>query len=340
MRIATWNVNSLNARLSRVEEWIDYAQPDVLCMQETKLADTAFPAMALSALGYESAPHGDGRWNGVAIASRVGLDDVERGFGPGPTSRAAAWWPPPVVGCGSTVSTSPTVGRSAESTTRPSWPGWSELRSYLDRSYKPTDPVAVCGDFNIAPDDRDIYDRAALEGSTHITEPERRALRAIEDWGLVDAFRLLYDQDGLFSWWDYRAGNFHKHLGMRIDLVLLTGRWPRRAPTPSSTATPARASSPRTTPRSWSTSRPEPKIDPWRDLPGPGQPVAGSTVPERGDPTGEVGPSGARRARRRPRPRWPRGQRRRADTTTTGLRPRAARAQEHHRCSSARVMAT
>ena len=97
-----------------------------------------------------------------------------------------------------------------------------ELRSYLDRTCKPTDPVAVCGDFNIAPDDRDIYDRAALEGSTHITEPERQALRMIEDWGLVDAFRLLYDRGGLFSWWDYRAGNFHKHLGMRIDLVLLS----------------------------------------------------------------------------------------------------------------------
>jgi len=97
-----------------------------------------------------------------------------------------------------------------------------EFRSYLDRNGKPEDPVAVCGDFNIAPDDRDIYDRVALEGSTHITEPERRALREIEDWGLVDAFRLHYDQGDLFTWWDYRAGNFHKHLGMRIDLVLLS----------------------------------------------------------------------------------------------------------------------
>jgi exodeoxyribonuclease-3 len=97
-----------------------------------------------------------------------------------------------------------------------------ELRSYLDRTAKPTDPVAVCGDFNIAPEDRDVYDRAALEGSTHITEPERQALGEIEAWGLVDAFRLLYDQGQLFSWWDYRAGNFHKHLGMRIDLILLS----------------------------------------------------------------------------------------------------------------------
>jgi len=89
--------------------------------------------------------------------------------------------------------------------------------------------VAVCGDFNIAPEDRDIYDRVALEGSTHITEPERQALRDLEGWGLVDAFRLLYSQDGLFTWWDYRAGNFHKHLGMRIDLVLLTEALAKRS---------------------------------------------------------------------------------------------------------------
>jgi exodeoxyribonuclease-3 len=222
MRIATWNVNSLNARLARVEEWIGYAQPDVLCMQETKVADTAFPSMALSALGYESAPHGDGRWNGVAIVSRVGLDDVEAGFGNGADEQGCRLV---AATCGGVRVHSVYVPNGREVggefyEAKLAWLG--EFRSYLDRTSKPTDPVAVCGDFNIAPDDRDIYDRVALEGSTHITEPERQALREIEAWGLVDSFRALYPQGDLFSWWDYRAGNFHKHLGMRIDLVMLS----------------------------------------------------------------------------------------------------------------------
>jgi exodeoxyribonuclease-3 len=222
MRIATWNVNSLNARLSRVEEWLDYARPDVLCMQETKLADTAFPSMALSALGYESASHGDGRWNGVAIISRVGLDDIVSGFGDDVDEQGCRLV---AATCGGVRVHSVYVPNGREVGTehyaaKLVWLG--ELRTYLERTTSATDPVAVCGDFNVAPDDRDIYSRAALEGSTHITEPERDALRALEAWGLVDVFRLLRPEEGLFSWWDYRAGNFHKHLGLRIDLVLLT----------------------------------------------------------------------------------------------------------------------
>jgi exodeoxyribonuclease-3 len=222
MRIATWNVNSLNARLPRVEEWIAYAQPDVLCMQETKVADAAFPSMALAALGYESASHGDGRWNGVAIASRVGLEDVEGGFGTEADEQGSRLV---AATCGGVRVHSVYVpnGRVVGSEHYEAKLAWfGDLRAYLDKSCKPSDPVAVCGDFNVAPDDRDIYDRAALEGSTHITEPERQALRDLEAWGLVDAFRLVYPQADLFSWWDYRAGNFHKHLGMRIDLVLLS----------------------------------------------------------------------------------------------------------------------
>jgi exodeoxyribonuclease-3 len=178
--------------------------------------------MALSALGYESAPHGDGRWNGVAIVSRVGLDDVEVGFGTEVDEQGdrlvAATCGGVRVHCVYVPNGRVVGGEHYEA--KLAW--LEQLRSYLERSCKPTDPVAVCGDFNVAPDDRDIYDRAALEGSTHITEPERQALRTIEDWGLVDAFRLFYPDGGLFSWWDYRAGNFHKHLGMRIDLVLLS----------------------------------------------------------------------------------------------------------------------
>jgi exodeoxyribonuclease-3 len=222
MRIATWNVNSLTARLERVEEWIEYAQPDILCMQETKVSDAAFPSMALAALGYESASHGDGRWNGVAVVSRVGLEDVGRGFGTGADEQGCRLVS---ATCGGVRVHSVYVpnGRSVDSEHYMAKLEWlRELRAYLERTCKASEAVALCGDFNVAPDDRDVWDPAALQGSTHVTEPERRALEDLEQWGLEDAFRLQYPQDQLFTWWDYRAGNFHKHIGMRIDLVLLS----------------------------------------------------------------------------------------------------------------------
>jgi len=222
MRIATWNVNSLMARLPRVEEWLGYARPDVLCMQETKVADAAFPAMAFSALGYETASHGDGRWNGVAIASRVGLEDVAGGFGDAPDDRGSRLL---AATCGGVRVHSVYVpnGRAVGSEHYATKLAWLEdLRAHLERTCGPGDDVAVCGDFNVAPEDRDVWDVAAMAGATHVTEPERSALRAIEAWGLTDAFRLCYQQDQLFTWWDYRAGNFHKHMGLRIDLVLVS----------------------------------------------------------------------------------------------------------------------
>ncbi|HYA67365.1 MAG TPA: exodeoxyribonuclease III [Acidimicrobiales bacterium] len=222
MRIATWNVNSLKARLGRVEEWIDYAQPDVLCLQETKLADAVFPFGAFATLGYEVAHNGDGRWNGVAIASRVGLDEVASGFGGDVDDQ----------GCRLVAATCSGVrvhsvyvpnGRSVGSEQYTAKLVWlAELGTYLDRTTDPTDPVAVCGDFNVAPEDRDVWSPAAFAGETHVTAPERAALGALEQWGLIDAFRIQYEEGGLFSWWDYRAGNFHKRQGMRIDLVLVT----------------------------------------------------------------------------------------------------------------------
>jgi exodeoxyribonuclease III len=222
MRIATWNVNSLNARLPRVEEWIDYAQPDVLCMQETKLADGAFPTMAFSALGYESVSNGDGRWNGVALASRVGLEEVARGFG-GPGDDQGARLVAATCGGVRVHSVYVPNGREVGSEFYEAKLAWyGELLAYLEHTYKPTDSIAVCGDFNVAPEDRDVWDPAAMVGSTHVTDLERERLRALEDWGLVDAFRLCHDEDKLFTWWDYRAGNFHKHMGLRIDLVLLS----------------------------------------------------------------------------------------------------------------------
>ncbi len=222
VRIATWNVNSLNARLARVEEWLAYARPDVLCMQETKLADASFPEEAFRALGYEAAHHGDGQWNGVAILSRVGLDHVANGFDGAADEQ----------GCRLIAATCSGVrvhsvyvpnGRSVGSDHYLAKLEWLlALRSLLDRTCTPADKVAVCGDFNVAPDDRDVWDPAALEGGTHVSAPEREALHAVEEWGLVDAFRLQYSIGGLYSWWDYRNGAFHRHHGMRIDLVLVS----------------------------------------------------------------------------------------------------------------------
>jgi exodeoxyribonuclease-3 len=224
MRIATWNVNSLKARLPRVEEWLEYAQPDVLCLQETKLADDAFPQLTFEALGYDTAHHGQGRWNGVAILSKVGLSDVTSGFGDaldpyeGDARLLAAT-------CGGIRFASVYVPNGREVGTefyerKLAWLGC--LKRWLDETASPDQPVAVLGDFNVAPEDRDLWSPKAFKGSTHVTPPERAAVAALEQWGLVDAFRLRYDQDQLFSYWDYRRGDFHEHRGMRIDLVLVT----------------------------------------------------------------------------------------------------------------------
>ena len=221
MRIATWNVNSLTARLPRVEEWIAYAQPDVLCLQETKQAESAFPHEAFTALGYESAHHGDGRWNGVALISRVGLSGVTRGLGgdDGQGPRAIA------ADCGGVrvVSVYVPNGRSLDSEHFPAKLEWlARLRDVLDETTSPDRPVAVCGDFNVAPEDRDVWDPEQFVGMTHVSPPEREALADLQEWGLEDAFRRVYDEDRLFSWWDYRGGSFHRHRGLRIDLILVT----------------------------------------------------------------------------------------------------------------------
>ncbi len=219
----TWNVNSLKARLDRVTEWLATVQPDVLCMQETKLADAAFPALTFQEMGYEAAHVGEGRWNGVAILSKVGLDDVVAGFGddaPDDPEARIMW-----ATCGGVRVANVYVpnGRGLDEDHYQYKLAWLErLRARIAESLTPADPFVICGDFNIAPEDRDVYDIAEFVGSTHVSEPERDALARLVDWGLVDVFRTHYDAPGLFSWWDYRAGNFHKGKGMRIDLVLAT----------------------------------------------------------------------------------------------------------------------
>ncbi len=222
MRIATWNVNSLKARLPRVEEWLEQVRPDVVCLQETKLADDAFPALTFQGLGYESVHHGEGRWNGVAIVSRVGIDDVVNGFAdgidPDPDARLVS------ARCGGVRINAVYVpnGREVDHDHYHYKLSWLDrLVAHLDATTEgPSDEVVVTGDFNIAPTDLDVWDPAVFEGATHVTDPERDRYRALLDWGLHDVFRDRWPDEQLFSYYDYQAGRFHKREGVRIDFVL------------------------------------------------------------------------------------------------------------------------
>jgi exodeoxyribonuclease III len=225
MKIATWNVNSLTMRLPRVIDWLTSTRPDVLCVQETKVADHLFPHAELAALGYESATHGTGQWNGVAIISSIGLADVRRGFPgepgfPDPEARAL------VATCGRVRVWSLYVpnGRTVDSphfTYKLAW--LSALREALAADAAAATPLAVCGDFNVAPADIDVWDPAAFVGSTHVTPAERAAVTALLELGLTDVTARSLKGPQPFTYWDYRGGNFHRGLGMRIDLVLLGG---------------------------------------------------------------------------------------------------------------------
>lgn len=220
MRIATWNVNSLKARLERVEQWLVDMQPDVLCMQETKLADEAFPALTFMGMGYETAHHGQGQWNGVAILSKIGLSDVVMNFAegdPDPDARIVS------AVCGGVRVSSVYVpnGRSLDDDHYQYKLRWlAQLRQHVAATSSPDDAVIVAGDFNIAPTDIDVYDPAKFVGATHTSPAERDLLAELCDWGMVDLFRQHHDEPNLYSWWDYRAGDFHQGRGLRIDLVL------------------------------------------------------------------------------------------------------------------------
>jgi exodeoxyribonuclease-3 len=222
VRVATWNVNSLKQRLPRLLPWLDERRPDVVCLQETKLADDAFAELLgdeLSERGYEAAPHGEATWNGVAILSRVGLQDVVRGVPgapgfPNPEARAVS------ATCGGIRIASVYVpnGRVPGSEHYEYKLAWlAALRDMVAAGPKET---IVCGDMNIAPTDEDVFDPAAYEGHTHVTAPERAALAELEALGLHDVVRERWPAERVFTYWDYRAGMFHQDLGMRIDLVL------------------------------------------------------------------------------------------------------------------------
>jgi exodeoxyribonuclease-3 len=240
MRIATWNVNSLKARLDKVTWWLARAQPDVLLMQETKLADGDAPADTFRAAGYELAHHGQGRWNGVAIASRVGLAEVLTNFGqplrPDPTPDVSDDQPLAEARMISAVCDGIRIvsiyapnGRVVDSPFYHAKLAWFErLARWFADTRLPTEPLVLGGDFNVAPEDGDVWDPAACHGGTHVSAPERQAFARLCGWGLVDAYRLRHTEAGRYTWWDYRAGNFHKNFGMRIDHLLVTATVAKR----------------------------------------------------------------------------------------------------------------
>jgi exodeoxyribonuclease-3 len=255
MRIATWNVNSMKARLEKIEWWLGRASPDVLLMQETKLSDAEAPLMTFQMAGYQLIHHGEGRWNGVAIAVREGIaiDAPITNFGDGPVRDS---------GAGATVSlqeedfdpsdearmlsvrvTAPGTdpirvvslyapnGRVVGSAFYEGKLRWfARTRRWLDGNRDPKEILLIGGDLNIAPADIDVWDARAVHGGTHVSEPERKAFRTLLDWGLHDTFRDAQPEArGRFTWWDYRAGNFHKNFGMRIDHLLATDTLAKRA---------------------------------------------------------------------------------------------------------------
>jgi exodeoxyribonuclease-3 len=223
MRLVTWNVNSLAARLPRVLELLALHGPDVVCLQETKCAVDAFPVEELRAAGYEAIQHSAGRWAGVAILARTGMrvDEGPRGL-PGEARADEARWVEAVVDGVHVASTYVVNGRAVGS------PWFEEKLAFLDAiatrvAQLHGEALIVAGDFNVAPEDRDVYDPAAFAGETHVTEQERsRLARILHAGGLVDAYRALHPDEQQFTWWDYRQGHFHRGMGLRIDLALVS----------------------------------------------------------------------------------------------------------------------
>ena len=220
MRIVTWNVNSLRARLPRVLQFLEQYAPDVAFLQETKCAPDTFPLLELDGAGYEAVHHSGGQWAGVALVAKrgLGIEDVQLGLPGEPVPDEARWCEATIAGlrCASTYVPN---GRTLDS---PEYPRKLEFLNAIRAHVEPGGghPWVIAGDFNIAPADIDVYDPAAFVGGTHVSDEERARLGAIEATGLIDCYRHLHPDTQQFTWWDYRAGNFHKGLGLRIDLIL------------------------------------------------------------------------------------------------------------------------
>jgi exodeoxyribonuclease-3 len=222
LKIATWNVNSIAARLPVVLKWLDLSKPDILCMQETKIVDDKFPVIEFASRGYEALLFGQATYNGVAIVSRSKATSVQRGFHDdeqGAQSRLLAATVDGVRIVNLYVPNGQAVG-TEKYEFKLNW--LSRLREFFDRDYQNNEPVLVCGDFNVAPEDRDVHSPELWRGRILFSEPEKEALDRVRQWGLIDVFRMHNQESGQFTWWDYRAGAFRRNLGLRIDHIWVT----------------------------------------------------------------------------------------------------------------------
>jgi exodeoxyribonuclease-3 len=222
LKIATWNVNSIRARKDRVLAWLQGNEPDVLCVQETKVTDDIFPHEDLKAIGYQAAIHGQKTYNGVALLTRKPITDVVRGFGDEGDDSQARFIGGSIDGVrvySAYIPNGSSVG-SDKYQYKLEW--LQRLRRYLDAQESPETAVALCGDWNVAPEDRDIHDPLLWEGEVLCTDAERAALQRIVDWGFQDTFRMHCEEEGKFSWWDYRMLGFPKNKGLRIDHIYAT----------------------------------------------------------------------------------------------------------------------
>ena len=222
LTLATWNVNSIRMRLPRLLAWLARRRPDIVCLQETKVEDGDFPTAELAGLGYRVLLNGQRAYNGVAILSRTEPEDPVRSLDEAedPQRRVLI---ATVGGLRILNVYAPNGGEVGSDKYAYKLDWYRRLRAFLDARVDPTAPVVLCGDLNIAPEDRDVWDPAAWRGQTMCSEPEREAFRQLAGWGLTDALRLREpDAVGLYTWWDYRAGAFHRGWGLRIDHVLLS----------------------------------------------------------------------------------------------------------------------
>jgi exodeoxyribonuclease-3 len=222
MRIATWNVNSLRARLEIVVDWLVRDSPDVVCLQETKVVDEMFPVESLAALGYQTVLVGQKTYNGVAILSRLPLTDIVLALPEAPGEDEKRFIAATVAGI-RVINVYVPNGQEVGSSKFHYKLAWLErLRTYLATTYTPDQALLLCGDFNVAPEPRDVYDPEKVDGEILYHPEERAAFARLLEWGLCDALRLHQAAGGLYSWWDYRAAAFRRNLGFRIDHILVT----------------------------------------------------------------------------------------------------------------------
>lgn len=222
MKLVTWNINSIRARTDRLVAWLAKEQPDVVCLQETKVEDAAFPSDALTRSGYTHAIFGQRSYNGVAIASKLPITDVTKGFGDGVDDPDARVIAATIAGI-RVVNTYVPNGQDLTSDKYPWKLAWyGRLRAFLDRTATPSTPLILCGDMNVAPDDRDVWSPEAWKDQVHCSQPERDALANVLAFGLEDLFRKRNGDVKQYSWWDYRGVSFFKDQGLRIDHIFAT----------------------------------------------------------------------------------------------------------------------